>query len=235
MILQCPRCNARFTVPDTAIPPQGRMVKCSKCAHAWHTSEPKPEDVVVPEPAPIAPVPEVPPPAMDEVNVVVEPAPIHTPEPSKTKPLAIPTKPFIIATPALAAMWLLFAFMGHYDSWISKPVLGAVYKTFGMQPTDGLAFEDVAMQHHEKDGKTQYILAGSIANHASVDRIVPSVRVMLNDKNGKTLWEREYVVKESLKGGEVYPFRITNVETAFGDSVTSIVVDVGHKLQLMMR
>jgi predicted Zn finger-like uncharacterized protein len=36
MILTCPACSARFKVPDNAIGPGGRRVKCSKCAHQWH-------------------------------------------------------------------------------------------------------------------------------------------------------------------------------------------------------
>lgn len=43
MILQCPRCNAKFKVPDNAVPPMGREVRCSKCAFAWHAK--KPEEV----------------------------------------------------------------------------------------------------------------------------------------------------------------------------------------------
>ena len=59
--------------------------------------------------------------------------------------------------------------------------------------------------------------------------------MQLKGKDGGVLWERDYEVNEMLKPGEVYPFRIDNVETAFAASVTSIVVDVGHNLQLMMR
>jgi|GEM_PF-2273642 len=40
MILQCPRCNAKFKVPDNAVPPMGREVRCSKCAFNWHARRP---------------------------------------------------------------------------------------------------------------------------------------------------------------------------------------------------
>jgi len=37
MILACPACSATFKIPDGAIPPEGRKVRCAKCKHSWHT------------------------------------------------------------------------------------------------------------------------------------------------------------------------------------------------------
>ncbi len=36
MILVCPSCDAKFKVPDGAIPPGGRTVRCAKCKNSWH-------------------------------------------------------------------------------------------------------------------------------------------------------------------------------------------------------
>lgn len=35
MILACPSCDARFSLPDEALLPDGRTVRCSSCAHQW--------------------------------------------------------------------------------------------------------------------------------------------------------------------------------------------------------
>jgi predicted Zn finger-like uncharacterized protein len=35
MELNCPQCAAHFAVPDGAIGPKGRKVKCAKCGHTW--------------------------------------------------------------------------------------------------------------------------------------------------------------------------------------------------------
>ena len=91
------------------------------------------------------------------------------------------------------------------------------------------------MTRETEEGKTRFIFSGNVVNHADVVRKLPLVHVALKDKAGHAVWGRDYPVNIELKAGEVYPFRIVNVETSFGDSVATIILDLGHSLQLMMR
>jgi predicted Zn finger-like uncharacterized protein len=36
MILECPSCNAKYDIPDSALNRHGRDVRCAACKHKWH-------------------------------------------------------------------------------------------------------------------------------------------------------------------------------------------------------
>lgn len=51
MRLVCPNCEAKYEVPDDAIPEGGRDVQCSSCGHAWFQGRPEIEAAVEEEAA----------------------------------------------------------------------------------------------------------------------------------------------------------------------------------------
>jgi predicted Zn finger-like uncharacterized protein len=53
MRLVCPNCDAKYEVPDDAIPEGGRDVQCANCSHAWFQMKPSKAAAVVAPPAPI--------------------------------------------------------------------------------------------------------------------------------------------------------------------------------------
>ncbi len=54
MELACPKCGTRFQVPEGALGPHGRQVRCGACGHLWHAEPPAAaaeEVAAAPEPA----------------------------------------------------------------------------------------------------------------------------------------------------------------------------------------
>jgi hypothetical protein len=161
-------------------------------------------------------------------------APAAAPAPAAPK-AKLKLFPFILATAALAALVLIAAPLAFYPHWKHSGAVNWVYHTMGWEVTDGLAFADVAMVREMHNGKTRFVLSGNVTNNAEVPRKLPSVRVLLKNREGEVIWSRHYDVGRTVKPDEVYPFRIVNVETNFGDSVSMIVMDLGNSYELMMR
>lgn len=61
MRLVCPNCEAKYEVPEDAIPETGRDVQCANCGHAWFQMRPRPTAAeTAPVPPPPTPVPDAP-------------------------------------------------------------------------------------------------------------------------------------------------------------------------------
>jgi len=180
MQLSCPNCSATYEVPENAIGPSGRKIRCRACDTAWFEPGRLPA-------ASAAPLPATPPP--------VSPMPVVTPA---SEPRAEPEAYAEAETPPRRrrGLWLLLGLV------VLVVILGGVAATVLLGPQQvvsrlGLSERRVPLGiaiTREPDwrmiagGSQLFAVSGRIWNPTKVEQPVPDIRAELKDAHGKTVY-----------------------------------------------
>ena len=213
MILTCPDCSTRFAIDADKLGPDGRRVKCGKCAHIWFESAPALE--LENEPSPLSVTPLEP----EEQSPI---PPRNLPAVQRAKKARSARIGWIVAVVLLAAV-LAVLWFGRAQIATAIPQAEGVYAAVGIPafppPGEGLIIE---FDPKTEDGALT--LKGEIINTTSGVREVPGLRVLITDASDQTLKEWSFVSDVRRLGpGETVAFTTQTDSVPAGAANVSIL------------
>jgi predicted Zn finger-like uncharacterized protein len=220
VIIVCEKCSTTYEVADTAIPEQGRIVRCANCSHQWLQKKP-----IIPEAIELAAAPmavEVTPSTQD--SVIKQPSP----------PVIPPTPIMLKVAPLMLLFFLVSGTIIFYSDKIIKylPASEKIYLSQHVFDTKDMVIADVVLQKHPEENTNNANLSIKITNYSKVSKHLPLIKIVIKDKAGKII--TNHIIEQSdmlLAAAESH----TSSSTIFNLSAAEELMNVhiGNRLELM--
>jgi len=188
MILECSQCRTRYLVPDSAVGPDGRTVRCAACKHSWFQPGTILDLVARAEAEPAIAPPPPPPPPPD-----VEIAPPGTAPSYESFGHEPPFRPR--RNPA--RRWTMAAFAAGIAMMIGAGAIlwgGApgLAKQFGLrlgpEETPLKIINNPIDRRDLDNGSQMFAISGKVVNPTNTRQHVPDIRVELKDAQNRVVY-----------------------------------------------
>jgi predicted Zn finger-like uncharacterized protein len=215
MIVTCPACTTRYLVDPRALGDAGRLVRCAKCGETWHQTPP--DDL---------------PRSLD--SALPDVVPNFT-----TGRAQLPALPRRRGLPWATVAWgVLIVILGsgaiagiaaREEVIALWPPATRLYSMIGLAaqpPGIGLELRKTTPVFTTENGVRTLIVEGEVANISQIARDVPTLKVVLRDRDGGELQATSFnVAEQRLLPGASIAFRTSIPQP--NPAAASVLVTIG--------
>jgi predicted Zn finger-like uncharacterized protein len=216
MIVTCPACTTRYLVDPRALGDAGRVVRCANCSKTWHQTPP--EDL--PRSLDLAPAEIVP-------DFTTGPPQLPALPRRRRLPLATAISGVLVLVLIGAAVAGIAARDQVVALW---PPATRLYTMVGLAvqpPGIGLELRKTTPVFATENGVRTLVVEGEVANVSQIARDVPTLKVVLRDRDGAELQTLHFdVAEQRLLPGASVPFRTSIPQP--NPAAASVLVTIGE-------